>query len=62
MAFWRYLDAEGAEAGSSGEFADQEEAEAWLGDAWRRLREEGVDSVELTTGGEVLYRMGLGER
>jgi hypothetical protein len=61
VAFWRYLNAEGAEAGSSEEFADQDQAEAWLGDAWRRLRDEGVEAVELTAGGEVLYRMGLGE-
>ena len=61
MAFWRYLDGDGTEIGSSEEFADQEAAEAWLGDAWRPLREEGVDAVELNADGEVLYRMGLGE-
>ena len=59
--FWRYLDGDGSEAGVSEDFADQSAAEAWLGDAWRRLRDEGVDAVELTDGGEVLYRMALGE-
>lgn len=59
--FWRYLDGDGSEAGVSEDFEDQDTAEAWLGDAWRRLRDEGVDAVELTDGGEVLYRMGLGE-
>jgi hypothetical protein len=58
---WRYLDAAGTEVGSSEEFADQDAAESWLGDAWRRLRDEGVEAVELTDSGEVLYGMGLGE-
>ena len=58
---WRYLDAAGIEVGSSEEFEDQEAAESWLGEAWRRLRDEGVEKVELTADGELLYRMGLGE-
>jgi hypothetical protein len=61
MAFWRYLNGDGSEVGSSGEFEDQDAAEAWLGDAWRRLRDEGVEAVELAAGREVLYRMSLGE-
>lgn len=36
-------------------FADQDEAEAWLGDAWRDLVDQGVDEVTLLRGDEVVY-------
>lgn len=36
-------------------FADQAEAEEWLGSAWSRLRDQGVDEVTLMSGDEVVY-------
>jgi hypothetical protein len=58
---WRYLGANGQEVGSSEPFADQESAEAWLGEAWLDLRDRGIHEVELVEGldGAVLYRMSL---
>ena len=61
MVIWRYLDAGDAPMGASDPFDDQDEAEAWLTESWRVLLEEGVEAVELTEGGEVLYRMSLRE-
>lgn len=39
----------------SPEFADQTEAEDWLGAAWPALVEQGVDEVTLLCGDEVVY-------
>jgi hypothetical protein len=36
-------------------FADQAEAEEWLGSAWSELREQGIDEVTLMHGDEVVY-------
>lgn len=36
-------------------FASQADAETWLGENWRALRDEGVDSVELREHGLVVY-------
>ncbi|HEY0450077.1 hypothetical protein [Actinophytocola sp.] len=36
-------------------FADQAEAEEWLGSAWPELRAQGVDEVTLLHGDEVVY-------
>jgi hypothetical protein len=58
---WRYLDDSGSEAGRSDDFPDQEAAEAWLGDTWRKLLDEGAEFVELTEDGDVVYRMSLRE-
>jgi hypothetical protein len=56
---WRYLDAGGADVGRSDPFDDQDAAESWLGDSWRRLLERGVESVELMDDSAIVYRMGL---
>ena len=57
MAFrWRYLDASGQPApGPDEEFDDQQEAEAWFGDAWTELRDAGVEAVVLLDGDAEVY-------
>lgn len=57
MAFrWRYLDASGEPVrGPEQEFDDQQEAEAWFGDAWPELRDAGVDAVVLLDGDAEVY-------
>jgi hypothetical protein len=61
MFVWRYLDASGAELGSSEAFDDREGAEAWMGEEWATLLERGIEQVALTDGERTLYRMGLRE-
>ncbi|MDQ4005345.1 MAG: hypothetical protein M3135_03465 [Actinomycetota bacterium] len=61
MFIWRYLDAAGAETGTSVTFEDRESAEAWLGETWAELLDQGVEQVALTDGERTLYRMGLRE-
>lgn len=60
---WRYLDASGAAAGGSDGFDTRGDAEAWIGEAWGDLLDEGVEEVELVRIGpgdeEPLYRMSL---
>jgi hypothetical protein len=60
---WLYLDESGSELGSSHPFPDQESAEAWMGDSWSGLHEQGVEEVELVDQerGRSVYRMGLSE-
>ena len=61
MFTWRYLGADDQEVGSSERFTDRESAEAWLGEAWPGLREQGVEQVELVDEARVarVYRMSL---
>jgi hypothetical protein len=61
---WRCHDASGAvtspasAAGST--FPTQADAESWLGEAWRDLLDEGVESVTLLEGEREVYGpMGL---
>ena len=63
MFVWRYLDQAGTELGSSHPFQDQSSAEAWMGEAWSGLREQGVQEVALIdeARGRRVYRMGLSE-
>jgi hypothetical protein len=58
---WRYLDAEGRDAGTSEPFETREAAEAWMGDAWSDLLDRGVEQVLLVDRDRdrTLYRMGL---
>jgi hypothetical protein len=48
---WRYETTEGAEVSAAGLqeaiFANQGDAESWLGENWRALLEAGVDQVIL---------------
>jgi siroheme synthase len=41
-------------------FKSQQEAEAYLTDSWASLADEGVKSVRLKSGDEVIYDMELG--
>jgi hypothetical protein len=63
MFVWRYLGAEGEEAGRSELFPDRAAAEAWLSESWSRLWDLGVHEVVLMdeTDSRDLYRMSLSE-
>lgn len=61
MVVWRYLDGTGSPSGSSEPFDDRAAAEAWLGETWQRLLQDGVEEVVLLEGDRELYRMGLDE-
>lgn len=56
---WTYHDTDGR--AMSGErlattaFPTQSDAENWLGETWRELAEDGVDSVTLHHGDDVVY-------
>ena len=53
---WRLEKADGQEVGRSEEtFTTQADAETWLGETWRGLREEGVDQVTLLDDESVVY-------
>jgi hypothetical protein len=58
---WRYLDASGADAGTSERFTDRGGAEEWLATAWPDLRARGVASVVLVEDGGESYRMSLAD-
>jgi hypothetical protein len=62
MFLWRYLDDAGQSVGSSEPFADREEAESWMGQAWSDLHDRGIEEVLLIDEDrdDPLYRMGLG--
>lgn len=50
--WWRLEDASGEEVAVSGELADQRfanqaDAESWVGETWAALADEGVDAVTL---------------
>lgn len=63
MFEWRYLDAEGRDAGTSKPFEGRAAAEEWMGEAWSDLLARGVEEVVLFDGegARKLYRMGLRE-
>ena len=44
---------------SSEEFDSKESAEAWMGEVWSDLLDEGAETVSLIHAGEHQYRMGL---
>ena len=54
---WRCLDASGNEVTreESPRFPSQGDAETWVGEVWRDLREEGVESVVLLEGDREVY-------
>ena len=55
---WRFEDAEGRPADvveASAQFPTQADAESWMGETWRGLRERGVDSVRLFADAEQVY-------
>lgn len=57
---WVVLDEHGTKLRTTEPFSDRTAAEAWLGDAWTELVDEGGDAVVLVEGGTEVYRMGLG--
>jgi hypothetical protein len=56
---WRYEKTDGAVASASGVqeviFANQGDAESWLGENWRALLDAGVDQVTLLDDERVEY-------
>jgi hypothetical protein len=58
---WVLHDEAGNDLRSTQSFASKEEAEAWMGDHWSELLDEGAEAVTLRRGDESLYRMGLRE-
>ncbi len=46
-------------AATNEEFAQQADAESWLGEAFRELLEQGVDQVTLLHDGAIAYSMSL---
>lgn len=63
MSFvWRYTpQVDPAEIGDPPpSFANQSDAESWIGEAWRELAEAGVQSVALYDDGTEMYQMPLG--
>ena len=63
MGEWNWVlhDGSGAEMRTTQGFASKEEAEAWMGDHWAELLEEGAETVSLRSDGNHEYRMGLRE-
>ena len=58
---WILLDPDSKELRATDAFSSKEEAEAWMGDHWSGLADEGAEYVSLRSDGEQLYKMGLGE-
>lgn len=55
---WEFLDAAGTELtlpGATTVFPSQSDAESWIGEQWRDLLEEGVESVTLVDGDRTVY-------
>ncbi|MDP9823604.1 hypothetical protein [Nocardioides massiliensis] len=54
---WQLEDAQGAvvEGPAGGAFPSQGDAETWLGESWRELRESGVSAVRLFEGDREVY-------
>lgn len=58
---WVLKDASGHELRSTEAFSSREAAEAWMGDEWAGLLDEGAETVVLIEGDKTLYEMGLRE-
>jgi hypothetical protein len=60
---WQYLGADGAQLdrGEAEEFSSQGDAESWIGEEWKTLKEDGVDRVLLLEDGAKIYEMSLQE-
>ncbi|MBO2452600.1 hypothetical protein J4573_36295 [Actinomadura barringtoniae] len=57
---WRLEKADGRAVGVSEEtFPTQADAETWLGENWRGLREDEIDKVTLLDDETVVYEMSL---
>ncbi len=58
--WWRLLDATGREVpdvreGGPPRFTSQGDAESWVGECWRELLDDGVESVVLLEGDREVY-------
>ncbi|MFJ8474752.1 hypothetical protein [Kitasatospora sp. NPDC094011] len=61
---WRYEKTDGSAVTPSlvqEEFAGQGDAETWIGETWKQLAEEGVDTAVLLEDGTKIYGMSLHE-
>jgi hypothetical protein len=58
---WVLHDVEGTDLRSSEDFESQADAEAWMGERWQSLLDEGAETVTLMDDDTKLYRMGLQE-
>ena len=58
---WVLHAAEGSDLRATETFPSQEEAEAWMGDNWAGLLEEGAETVSLMSDEQRIYEMGLRE-
>ncbi|MCG6493237.1 hypothetical protein [Kitasatospora sp. A2-31] len=61
---WRYEKADGtvvAAPNGQEEFAGQGDAETWIGETWKQLAEDGVDTAVLLDDGREIYSMSLHE-
>ncbi len=55
---WQLLDVQGAtveHALGDSTFPTQSEAESWLGEEWQTLLEAGIEAVNLTEDGALVY-------
>lgn len=59
---WQLLDAAGVDvsqahdpSGRELRFVSQADAETWIGEAWRKLADDGVDAVTLLEGDREVY-------
>ena len=60
MSEWRWvLHDNGNDLRATEGFESKEAAEAWMGDHWSELFDEGAESVSLMHGDEREYQMGL---
>ncbi|MGW4891088.1 hypothetical protein ACWEQL_02300 [Kitasatospora sp. NPDC004240] len=61
---WRYEKTDGtvvAPEGGAEEFAGQGDAESWIGESWKQLAEDGIDTVVLLEDDRTVYSMSLHE-
>ena len=59
---WRLERADGRMVGMTEEtFSTQADAESWLGENWRGLRDDDVEQVTLLDGDTVVYGMSLND-
>ena len=56
---WVLHDADGKDLRTTDGFPTKEAAEAWMGDHWSELLDEGAETVSLKNGDAHEYRMGL---
>ena len=56
---WVLHDKEGNDLRATDSFDSKEAAEAWMGDHWSELLDEGAETVSLMNDDKHEYRMGL---